>query len=520
MSLGRSLSVALVGLNGYVIDIQADIGGGLPAFVLLGLPDASLTESRDRVRSAARNIGLPLSPRRLTVNLMPAGLPKRGTAYDLPILLSALMADGAVHVPPDVVFLGELTLDGFLRPVSGVLPAVVAARKAGIRHFAVPVANLAEAQLAGDVNVRGFSHVTELLITLGVDPQGLVFPARHLLSGNSHGDETSEEVPGCAVLPDLADVQGQAHAKFALQVAAAGAHHLIMVGSPGSGKTMLAERLPTILPDLDRVASLETTSIHSLTSGGQPIRELITRPPFVNPHHSASMAAMVGGGSGIPKPGAISRAHRGVLFLDEAPEFQTRTLDALRQPLEEGKLTIHRASGAAEYPARFQLILAANPCPCGLYSGTGKDCTCRPDARRRYFARLSGPLLDRIDLRVDVQPQTTAQKKTAAQTTGRISSAQVRSRIEVARHAQAERWAPFGVTTNSEVPGSILRGELGLPSACTRVLDQASDRGLLSGRGYDRVLRIAWTLSDLDGTETPDADHVQQALALRQGMAA
>ncbi|MGY5318909.1 YifB family Mg chelatase-like AAA ATPase [Neomicrococcus lactis] len=520
MKLGRSLSVALVGLNGYVIEIQADIGGGLPAFVLLGLPDASLTESRDRVRSAARNIGLPLSPRRLTVNLMPAGLPKRGTAYDLPILLSALMADGAVHVPPDVVFLGELTLDGFLRPVPGVLPAVVAARKAGARHFVVPTENLVEAQLAGDVEVRAFSHVSELLVMLGVDEQTLTFPVRRTQDLLSQRIEPANGSSAEAVQPDLRDVHGQAHAKFALQVAAAGAHHLLMVGAPGSGKTMLAERLPSILPDLDHPASLETTSIHSLSMGGQPLPGLITRPPFVNPHHSASMAAMVGGGSGIPKPGAISRAHRGVLFLDEAPEFQARTLDALRQPLEQGKLTIHRASGAAEYPARFQLVLAANPCPCGLYSGSGKDCTCRPDARRRYFSRLSGPLLDRIDLRVDVQPQSIAQQKVAAKSSLKITSSQIRERVKLARDAQAERWSPYQISTNSEVPGGLLRGAFGLAPKARSSLDQAADRGLITGRGYDRVLRIAWTLSDLDGTERPDPGHVQQALSLRQGMTA
>ncbi|WP_183663970.1 YifB family Mg chelatase-like AAA ATPase [Neomicrococcus aestuarii] len=520
MSLGRSLSVSLVGLEGYVIEVQADVGGGLPAFVLLGLPDASLTESRDRVRSAARNIGLPLSPRRLTVNLMPAALPKRGTAFDVPILLSALMADNVLTVPPDIVFLGELTLDGFLRPVPGVLPAVVAAQASGIRKFAVPAENLAEAQLAGDVDVRGFQHVCELLTALGVDPQGLTFPnlsVREHSLGSAAGTDGTVAVDESSVAPDLADVDGQAHAKFALQVAAAGAHHLMMVGAPGSGKTMIAERLPTILPDLDLTESLESTSIHSLSMGGKPIQKLITRPPFVSPHHSASMAAMVGGGSGIPRPGAISKAHRGVLFLDEAPEFQTKTLDALRQPLEQGKLTIHRATGAAEYPARFQLVLAANPCPCGLFSGTGSDCTCRPDARRRYFARLSGPLLDRIDIRVDVQPQTRAQQVVGARTE-RITSAQTRERVQTARLAQAERWASLGISTNAEVPGSLLRGAFAVGSRQRRPLDRASDQGKISGRGYDRVLRIAWTLCDLDGTTSPDEDHIHQALTLRQGM--
>ncbi|MFI5085430.1 MAG: YifB family Mg chelatase-like AAA ATPase, partial [Actinomycetales bacterium] len=484
MAMGRALAVALLGLNGHLVEVEADIGQTLPNFILLGLPDASLNEAKERIRSAAQNCGIPLSRRKITVNLIPASLPKRGSAFDLAIVMAALEAAGDVRGTDGTVFLAELGLDGRLRPVRGILPAVMACVGAGRTRIVVAGANAEEARLVPGARVTGFESLARVALAFGADPDAIVledFSAVAGAAGDRHPPAAGPPDPA----PDLADVAGQPGARLALEVAAAGGHHLMMVGPPGAGKTMLAERLPGLLPDLGDEEAMEVTAIHSLDGRLGADVSLIRRPPYESPHHSASMPAIIGGGSGIPRPGAASRAHRGVLFLDEAPEYERRVLDALRQPLESGRVVLHRVVGTAAYPARFQLVLAANPCPCGRATGKGADCSCTAMARRRYFGRLSGPLLDRVDIQLAVN--RVSLPELAAAGDGE-PSALVAVRVAAARKRQLDRLEGYGMTRNAEAPGTLLRGALRLPSGTTTVLDRALERGALTARGYDRVL--------------------------------
>jgi magnesium chelatase family protein len=501
MSYARVLCVGLVGVTGHVVEVEADLSAGLPAVLLTGLPDASHNEARDRVRAAVVNSGESWPNRRMTVNLLPAAVPKHGSAFDLAIAAAMLASAGDLPpVPLDgVVLLGELGLDGTVRPVRGVLPMVAAAARAGVTRVIVPLANAREATVVPGLTVRAVDSLRRLIdFVRGTAP---------LLDPPPPGP------PPAAAGPDLADVTGQELGRYGLEVAAAGAHHLALFGPPGAGKTRLAERLPSILTEHDEPAALEETALHSIAGLLPPGGHLIRRPPFQAPHHTASSAALVGGGTGLAQPGALSLAHRGVLFLDEAPEIARATLQALRQPLESGRIVLARARGTTEFPARVQLVIAANPCPCASSAGD-RYCTCSPAARRRYLSRLSGPLLDRIDIRVTLRPLTAAALITASEPS--TSSAEVAQRVARARSAAAARWG----RVNAAVPGPDLRrAPWRLPAADTAGLRAAVDRGMLSARGFDRVLRLAWTISDIDGRDRPGRGEVDEALQLRMGEA-
>lgn len=503
MALGRTRAVGLVGLVGHVVEVEAHLAPALPAFVLVGLPDASLSEARDRVRAAVGSTGLTWPNRRITVNLTPAALPKSGPAFDLAVAVSVLAAAELLDATRAVraVHLGELGLDGRLRPVRGVLPAVAAAVDAGFPDVVVPEADVAEAALVPGARVVGCRTLAEVVHRYGgaaTVPEVPPVPALRTAPGRRTD-------PG-----DLADVLGQSQARTAVEVAAAGAHHLLLVGPPGAGKTMLASRLPGLLPDLDEAEAVEVTTVHSVAGTFDPAHGLLRRPPFEDPHHTATSASIIGGGAGVARPGAASRAHRGVLLLDEAPEFPSSVLQTLRQPLEHGEVVLHRARGAARYPARFQLVLAANPCPCGRAVGKGLACTCTSLDRRRYFGRISGPLLDRVDVQVEVPAVRRAELRGVAEDTATVAA-----RVAAARAAQAVRWAGTPWRVNAEVPGRVLRERLRPDRGMLRLVDEALDRGTLTLRGADRVLRIAWTLADLAGRAAPHAGDVGAAVALR-----
>ncbi|MEU1197648.1 YifB family Mg chelatase-like AAA ATPase [Streptomyces sp. NPDC005813] len=529
MGFARTCAVALVGVEGVVVEVQADLEPGVAAFTLVGLPDKSLTESRDRVRAAVVNSGADWPQKKLTVGLSPASVPKAGSGFDVAVACAVLGAAERIdpRVLADVVMIGELGLDGRVRPVRGVLPAVLAAADAGYEQVVVPECAAAEAGLVPGVSVLGVRSLRQLIAALTDEPmpeedpdeQGRPDPLLAGLRVPGTGEATGlcgTTLPDQDQGHDLADVVGQLSARTAMEVAAAGGHHVFLQGPPGAGKTMLAERMPSLLPSLNRQESLEVTAIHSVAGLLPPGRPMVDVPPYCAPHHSATMQSLVGGGRGLARPGAVSLSHRGVLFLDEAPEFSGFALDALRQPLEAGHVVIARSAGVVRFPAKFLMVLAANPCPCGRFSATNDYCECPPSAIRRYQSRLSGPLLDRVDLRVEVEPVTRSEL-TALGARGE-STRTVADRVRAARDRAAGRLSGTPWHTNAEMPGRELRSRWqALPGAMDEA-ERGLERGLLTARGLDRVLRVAWTVADLSGHDRPDAGDVALALQLRTGV--